>query len=152
MWRWAKRVLLGLFGLLIAAALAGAVYQSAATRKDLAATPYPGTLVDVGGHRLHMWCIGAGVPSVILEAGLGGSTAAWGFVQPEAARFTRVCSFDRAGLGYSDRGPSPRTARRIARELAELLDRTGRRRAGCHCRCLERWVQRACLRLNTLRP
>jgi pimeloyl-ACP methyl ester carboxylesterase len=65
------------------------------------------------------------VPSVILENGLGGSSAAWGFVQPEVARFTRVCSYDRAGMGYSDPGPSPRTARRIARELAELLDRGG---------------------------
>jgi pimeloyl-ACP methyl ester carboxylesterase len=61
---------------------------------------------------------------VILEAGLGGSSVSWGFVQPEVARFTRVCSYDRAGLGYSDPGPSPRTARRIARELARLLDRS----------------------------
>ncbi|HET7737225.1 MAG TPA: alpha/beta hydrolase, partial [Tepidiformaceae bacterium] len=59
------------------------------------------------------------------ESGLGGSFAVWGFVQPEVARFTRVCSYDRAGLGYSDPGPSPRTAGRIARELRDLLDRSG---------------------------
>ena len=62
---------------------------------------------------------------MILETGLGGSTVGWGFVQPEVARFTRVCSYDRAGMGYSDPGPSPRTARRIARELEQLLDRSG---------------------------
>jgi pimeloyl-ACP methyl ester carboxylesterase len=65
------------------------------------------------------------MPSVILETGLGGSSADWGFVQPEVAKFTRVCSYDRAGMGYSDPGPSPRTMRRITRELTQLLDRAG---------------------------
>ncbi len=125
MWRWTKRILVGLCGLLILAAAAGATYQWVATRQDLAATPPPGQLVDVGGHRLHLWCLGAGAPAVILEAGLGGSTADWGFVQPEIARFTRVCAYDRAGMGYSDPGPSPRTARRIAEELGTLIDRSG---------------------------
>ena len=125
MWLWTKRVLIGLSSLLIVAAIAGATYQWAATRRDLAATPPPGRLVDVGGHRLHIWCTGSGTPSVILETGLGGSSADWGFVQPEVAGFTRVCSYDRAGMGYSDPGPSPRTTRRIAHELAQLLDRGG---------------------------
>ena len=125
MWRWTKRILIGLCGLLVVAALAGATYQWIATRNDLAANPPPGRLVDVGGHRLHIWCTGSGAPSVILESGLGGSSADWGFVQPEVAAFTRVCSYDRAGMGYSDPGPSPRTTRRIAHELAQLLDRTG---------------------------
>lgn len=125
MWSWTKRILVGLFGLLVLASGAGATYQWVATRKELAATPAPGQLIDVGGHRLHLWCTGAGAPPVILEGGLGGSSAGWGFVQPEIARFTRVCSYDRAGMGYSDPGPSPRTARRIAGELAELIDRSG---------------------------
>jgi len=81
--------------------------------------------VDVGGHSLHIWCTGSGAPSVILESGLGGSSFGWGLVQPEIAKFTRVCSYDRAGLGYSDPGPTPRTARRMASELSQLLDRTG---------------------------
>jgi pimeloyl-ACP methyl ester carboxylesterase len=123
MWRWTKRILCVLFGLLVVGLLAGAIYQWFATRTDLAATPPPGRLVDVGGHRLHIWCTGGGLPTVILETGLGGSSADWGFVQPDVARFARVCSYDRAGMGYSDPGPSPRTARRIARELAELVDR-----------------------------
>jgi pimeloyl-ACP methyl ester carboxylesterase len=123
MWRWTKRTLIGLGSLLAGAALAGAVYQWIATRRDLARNPPPGRLVAVGGHRLHIWCAGSGSPAVVLEAGLGGTTADWGFVQPEIAGFTQVCSYDRAGVGYSDPGPSPRTARRIAGELARLLER-----------------------------
>jgi len=123
--RWTRRILAGLFGLFSLVAGAGATYQWVSTRKELASTPPPGQLVDVGGHRLHLWCTGTGAPPVILEAGLGGSSADWGFVQPEIARFTRVCSYDRAGMGFSDPGPSPRTARRIAEELAKLIDRSG---------------------------
>jgi pimeloyl-ACP methyl ester carboxylesterase len=125
MWRWTMRIFGVLGAFLIVAALSGATYQWLATRKELAATPPPGQLVDIGGHRLHLWCTGNGAPAVILDTGLGGTAADWGFVQPDVARFTRVCSYDRAGMGYSDPGPSPRTARRIASELAELLDRGG---------------------------
>lgn len=123
--RWTLRILIGLCGLIGVTALTGATYQWLATRKELAATPPPGHLVDIGGYRLHLWCTGDGAPAVILDTGLGGSSADWGFVQPDVARFTRVCSYDRAGMGYSDPGPSPRTARRIASELAELLVRSG---------------------------
>jgi pimeloyl-ACP methyl ester carboxylesterase len=125
MWRWSMRIFVVLGAFLIVAALSGATYQWSATRKELAATPPPGHLVDIGGYRLHLWCTGDGAPAVILDTGLGGSSAGWGFVQPDVARFTRVCSYDRAGMGYSDPGPSPRTARRIASELAELLVRSG---------------------------
>jgi pimeloyl-ACP methyl ester carboxylesterase len=123
--RWTIRILVGLCGLTVLAAIAGTTYQWLATRKDLRSTPPPGRLVDIGGYRLHLWCIGDGVPAVILDTGLGGSSADWGFVQPEVARFTRICGYDRAGVGYSDPGPSPRTARRIASELTELLVRGG---------------------------
>lgn len=123
--RWTKRLFVGLGAFLVIAILSGATYQWLATRKDLAATPPPGQLVDIGGYRLHLWCTGDGSPSVILDAGLGGTSAGWGFVQPDVARFTRVCSYDRAGMGYSDSGPSPRTARLIANELAELLTHSG---------------------------
>jgi len=123
--RWTIRALVGLASLLVLTALTGAVYQTVATRRELVATPAPGQLVDIGGHSLHLWCTGTGAPAVILDDGLGGSSVGWGFVQPEVAGFTRVCSYDRAGMGYSDPGPSPRTARRIASELATLLDRSG---------------------------
>ena len=125
MWRWTLRILVGLSGFLLLVAVSGATWQWLATRKDLASTPLPGRLVDVGGHRLHLWCAGTGAPAVFLESGLGGSSVDWGVVQPEVARFTQVCSYDRAGMGYSDPGPTPRTARRIASELAELVDRSG---------------------------
>lgn len=125
MWRRTLRIFVVLGGFLLVAALSGTTYQRLATRRDLAATPAPGRLVDIGGYRLHLWCTGEGAPAVILDAGLGGSSADWGFVQPEVAPFTRVCSYDRAGMGYSDPGPSPRTARRISSELNELLDRGG---------------------------
>jgi pimeloyl-ACP methyl ester carboxylesterase len=122
--RWTL-LFLGLCGLSGGTALTGATYQWIATRKELAATPPPGHLVDIGGYRLHLWCTGDGTPAVILDTGLGGSSADWGFVQPDVARFTRVCSYDRAGMGYSDPGPTPRTARRIASELDKLLVRSG---------------------------
>ena len=125
MWRWTTHVLVGLCSLIVVTALTGALYQTIATRNDLAVTPPPGQLVDIGGYRLHLWCTGNGAPAVILDTGLGGSSAGWGLVQPDVARFTRACSYDRAGMGYSDPGPSPRTARRIANELARLLDRSG---------------------------
>jgi pimeloyl-ACP methyl ester carboxylesterase len=123
--RWTIRIVVVLCGVVVVLALTGAAYQWLATRRDLAAAPPPGRLVDIGGHRLHLWCTGDGAPAVVLDTGLGGTTADWGYVQPEVARFTRVCSYDRAGMGYSDPGPSPRTARRIASELAELLRREG---------------------------
>lgn len=123
--RWTIRILVGLCGLVVGAAVTGVTYQWLVTRRDLARTPPPGQLVDIGGYRLHAWCTGDGAPAVILDTGLGGTTADWGLVQPEVARFTRVCSYDRAGMGYSDPGPSPRTARRDASELAELLSHGG---------------------------
>lgn len=85
----------------------------------------PGRLVDVGGFRLHINGAGQGSPSVIFDAALGGSSLSWSLVQGEVARFTRACSYDRAGFGWSDPGPFPRTAGRIADELRRLLDRAG---------------------------
>jgi pimeloyl-ACP methyl ester carboxylesterase len=125
MLRWTLRIVVGLGSLIGLAALTGVTYQWVATRTDLASSSPPGQLVDIGGFRLHLWCGGNGAPAVILDTGLGGTTADWGLVQPEVSRFTRVCSYDRAGMGYSDPGPSPRTARRSASELAELLSRSG---------------------------
>ena len=124
MWRWTKRALAGVIGLALIAAL-GAAYQWLATRRDLAATPPPGQLVDIGGYRLHLWCMGAGAPAVVLESGLGGGAFTWPQVQKETAMFTRVCAYDRAGLGYSDPSPEPRTSGRIAQELSRLIEQSG---------------------------
>jgi len=85
----------------------------------------PGRLVDVGGFRLHLNCTGHGTPTVVLESALGGTCLTWTLVQPDVERFAHVCSYDRAGFGWSDAGPLPRTAGRIADELRALLDRGG---------------------------
>jgi pimeloyl-ACP methyl ester carboxylesterase len=120
---------LGAGGWLAAALLVlpavGFLNQLTTTARDLAAQPPPGQLVDVGGHSLHIWCTGTGDPTVILDAGLGGTFADWWAVQADVATFTRVCSYDRAGFGYSDAGPLPRTADRIVEELRLLLDASG---------------------------
>ena len=118
--RWLAASLLVLLAL-------GFMYQRTTTARDLATQPPPGRLVDVGGHRLHLWCIGTGDPTVILDSGLGGMMADWWPVQADVAKFTRVCSYDRAGVGYSDAGPLPRTADRIVDELRALLDASGLR-------------------------
>ena len=122
-----KWALLGVAVMLAIGASVGAMYEARSTSRDLAATPAPGTLVDIGGYRLHLWCTGSGEPAVLLDTGLGGTAFDWGSVQPEVARFTRVCSYDRAGMGYSDAGPNPRTTQQMATELAVLLDRGGLR-------------------------
>jgi pimeloyl-ACP methyl ester carboxylesterase len=85
------------------------------------ATLPPGRLVDVGGFRLHVYCAGDGALSIVLDAALGASSVSWSLVQPELAKHCRVCSYDRAGFGWSDAGPTPRTAGRIAEELHTLL-------------------------------
>jgi pimeloyl-ACP methyl ester carboxylesterase len=95
---------------------------------NTAPLPPPGELVDLGGWRVHLHCTGqasTAQPTVILEAGAGGFSVDWSLVQPEVARFARVCSYDRAGLGWSDLGPHPRTLRQIVWELHTLLQRAG---------------------------
>ncbi len=86
----------------------------------------PGQIVPAGdGARLNIYCQGNGSPTVILESGWGDWAPAWSIVQPRMALFTRVCSYDRAGAGFSDPGPLPRTAARIAEELHGALHAAG---------------------------
>jgi pimeloyl-ACP methyl ester carboxylesterase len=82
-----------------------------------------GSIVDVGGHNLYFDCVGAGSPTVVLEAGAGGSTRSWHYVQPELAKTTRTCSYDRAGLGGSGEIPGVHDAADEIRDLERLLDR-----------------------------
>ena len=121
-----RRVLVGC-GILCALPAVGASAQTATDAPPLTA---PGKLVDVGGWRLHINCTGevrAGQPTVILEAGVGDFSVEWSLVQPQVAKFARVCSYDRAGDGWSDLGPHPRTFRQIVYELHTLLSRAGER-------------------------
>ena len=85
----------------------------------------PGRFVDVGGFRLHVHSAGEGTPVVVFDAALAGSSISWTFVQPAVAQFARACAYDRAGFGWSDAGPMPRTAGRIADELKRMLERAG---------------------------
>jgi pimeloyl-ACP methyl ester carboxylesterase len=101
--------------------LVGLVLQKIGSARDARRFPPPGRLVDVGGHRLHIYCTGGGTPAVVMDSGFPGSSLSWTFVQPEVAKFTRACSYDRAGLGWSDAGPTPRTSRQIVEELHVLL-------------------------------
>ncbi|HTZ55512.1 MAG TPA: alpha/beta hydrolase [Candidatus Acidoferrum sp.] len=85
-------------------------------------------LVDIGnGRRINIYCLGSGSPTVIFDSGLeiGSGTLPWRYVQPAVAQFTRACSYDRAGDGFSDPGPLPRTANAVVSDLHALLDRAG---------------------------
>ena len=84
-------------------------------------TPPPGRLIDVGTHRLHLHCLGIGTPAVVFDAALGASSLSWSLVHPAVATLTRACVYDRAGFGWSEAGPLPRTAGRVADELHALL-------------------------------
>jgi hypothetical protein len=119
--KWLIRSLGGLLGLVLVLAVAGSACQTVATTLDERAHPAPGRLVDAGGYRLHLNCAGDGGPTVILESGLANRSADWDIVQPQIAGATRVCSYDRAGIGWSDGGREPRGPSRIATELHNLL-------------------------------
>jgi pimeloyl-ACP methyl ester carboxylesterase len=121
-----RRFLIWLGGIvagLVILGLAGMIYESLAEAADVRANPLPGQIVDVGGYRLHIHCTGSGSPTVVIESGWGDSSASWGWVQPEVAKITRICTYDRAGMGWSEPSPQPRTAREFAKELHTLLEK-----------------------------
>lgn len=99
-----------------------AVAQRRATNEPLE------QLVDVGGRSLYIKCSGdarAGVPVVVLDAGMGNTSETWSLVEPKVSQFARVCSYDRAGMGKSDRAPHSRTSEDIVNDLHNLLGKAG---------------------------
>jgi pimeloyl-ACP methyl ester carboxylesterase len=110
---------------LIATVATAAATPAAAVHESFDADQPPGIYVRVGDHRLHLYCQGQGSPAVVFDSGLGSSSLDWVRVQPEVARITRACVYDRAGYGWSEPGPNPRDSATIARELQELLGRGG---------------------------
>ena len=110
-------VMLVVLILTLGTGIAGAIAKSNLAKKY----PAPGQLVDVGGYKLHINCTGQGSPTVILEAGMGNYSLFWANVQPEVAKYTRVCSYDRAGYGWSEPSPRPRTTIVEVEELHTLL-------------------------------
>lgn len=125
--RWAGRAVGSLLILSGVLGVAGAGYETLAARRDAERFPPPGRLVAMGGYRMHIHCVGQGGPTVVLEHGFAGATVNWHGVLPALAEASRVCVYDRAGLGWSEPSPHPRTPRTMAAELHTLLERAGER-------------------------
>jgi pimeloyl-ACP methyl ester carboxylesterase len=120
--RWMKRLAAGAAASLAALVLAGFLYETFARSAAGKRFPPPGAMIDVGGHRLHLHCIGEGSPTVILDAGGGPhGSLSWRPVHAELARVTRVCAYDRAGILWSEPGPAPRSGEHAVTELSALL-------------------------------
>lgn len=85
----------------------------------------PGRLLDIGGHRLHVHCVGKGSPTVVIDGGAGTWSIHYSHIQAALAGEVRVCTYDRGGLGWSDPGPVPRTSGRMVDELHQLLHAAG---------------------------
>ncbi|MBO3462732.1 alpha/beta hydrolase [Aetokthonos hydrillicola Thurmond2011] len=107
----------------------GVLYGAIATTSDQYKYSPPGKLVDVGGYKLHIYCSGERTddrsPTVVMDFGLAGWSLTWSLVQPEVAKFARVCTYDRAGYAWSDPAPTPRTIQQIVLELHTLLTNAG---------------------------
>lgn len=99
----------------------GALYNILTLHHLRQAHPVPGAFHTIDGHSMHLYCTGTGSPTVVLEAGLGGDWIYWQKVQPEIAKTTRICSYDRAGLGWSEPQPPPQDAGVVSSHLHSLL-------------------------------
>jgi pimeloyl-ACP methyl ester carboxylesterase len=122
---WIKRIMAGLLILILI--LTALTYTAGVFAKRQLAREHlpPGQLTNVGEYNLHIYCTGEGSPTVILEAGLNDFFVSWSKIQLEVAKVTRVCSYDRAGLGWSEMSPHPRTSEVMVEELHTLLRNTG---------------------------
>jgi pimeloyl-ACP methyl ester carboxylesterase len=126
-WRWwISRILLGLLAL-VATNVLGLLVAGAIAKANLRAQfPSTGQLVDVGGYKLDLLCQGtASGSTVILDAGNGETNLTWSLVQPKVAKFARVCAYDRAGYGWSEASPKPRSVSVMVDELHALLKGAG---------------------------
>lgn len=122
-----KKLLAGLMVGVVGLAAAGMVYESIAAAAAWRNYPPPGQLVEVGGYRLHLHVMGEdrGLPTVIMENGATGISAQWGWVQPAVARHTRVVTYDRPGMGWSDTPPGQMDAQEAIQDLYEALRQSG---------------------------
>lgn len=118
---WLGRILLGgaILLLILGALLAWAGASAKATLAKQ--VPAPGQLVDVGGYKMHLYCTGQGSPTLLMDAGNNEFSTTWAAVQPELQLLTRVCVYDRAGFGWSESSPFPRTSETMVKELHTLL-------------------------------
>jgi len=115
------------FGLVIVCltALTGVVYQTETTAVDLAAFPPPGRMIAINGVNLHLYCLGSGSPTLVLEAGLGENVLSWYPVHAKLAQTMRVCAYDRPGLGWSDSIAAAIQPEEVAENLQALLHNAG---------------------------
>jgi pimeloyl-ACP methyl ester carboxylesterase len=120
-----RMVLKSLAILIAAAVVSGIVYEQLGRRRDRRRLPQIGRSVDIGGRSLNISCSGTGGPAVIFESGGDGPGLEWEPIQTEVAEFTQACWYDRAGIGWSDPGPFPRTSTAIAADLHALLKQAG---------------------------
>ena len=118
---WLKRIALTLLAVVVGLIGIGSAWQAWSAAHDAKRFPMPGALIDVGGRKLHLYCSGRGSPLVLLENGLGADFTAWQRVQPQVAKFTRVCSYDRAGMGWSEASNNPTQAQYVVADLYALL-------------------------------
>jgi pimeloyl-ACP methyl ester carboxylesterase len=123
--RFLRRVLLGLALLPFVLAGAGAVYNTLWIRHYRSLFPPPGKLYSINGKAMHLYCTGDGSPTIVLEAGLGSDAMAWTLVQPTLSKTTRVCSYDRIGVGWSDPQDGPSDSEGAAERLHALLSEAG---------------------------
>lgn len=122
LWRVTRSFVFAIVVFLVVSLVLGALYQIITTRLDAGKYLPPGQIVDVDGHNIHLNCTGDGSPTVVLESGLGGGSLDWSLVQPQVAKFARVCSYDRAGIVWSSASGGRRDAVQITNELHKLLD------------------------------
>ncbi len=111
--------------LLVALPVGGLIYEAYADGIGAQRFPPPGMLVDVGGRRLHLLCIGQGTPTVFFEGSGLGNSASFAAARERVASRAQVCSYDRSGMGWSDPAAGPVSAGDLARDLAVLQDRAG---------------------------
>lgn len=116
-----KYTLIGLLALAAILLVAGLVYQSTGEAADATRYPPPGELIQVSSQRMHINCQGEGSPAIILETLHGGTSANWAWIQPELAKKTQVCAYDRAGRGWSDPGAPALDLWGTAENLHNLL-------------------------------
>jgi pimeloyl-ACP methyl ester carboxylesterase len=112
-------------GLLVCVLAAGAAYNALSLRHYRATAGVPGRLYRVDGYQMHLYCTGHGSPAIVLDSGLGDDSLIWAKVQPELSKTTTVCSYDRAGFGWSDARPGQQDANAIAEQLHTLLLQAG---------------------------
>jgi pimeloyl-ACP methyl ester carboxylesterase len=122
-----RRITVAVATVVLFLVLAGVTFQSVSNAVERRRNPHPGRLVDIGGHQLHLYCVGKGAPVVVLESPAGGVSTSWAWVQDDLRSIARVCSYDRSGLAWSEAGDNRFAASQVPDELHTLLEQAGER-------------------------